>query len=62
MIWCSGSSEDGGASLSQLPSGLTRTMSERPSRPLSIFAGVIQISPLAGSRIERLPPEVVVIR
>ena len=44
-----------------VPSARTQTMSSRRRLPLSRRAGVIQISPFS-SRMERLPPDVVVMR
>ena len=54
-------SEEGAFRPVTVPSGETATTSSLRSEPLSILAGVIQMVPSA-SRIERLPPEVVVIR
>jgi len=55
-----GNSEDGLCAPTVVPSGLTRMMSPRVRVPLSIPAGVIHTIP-ESSRIERLPPLVVVM-
>jgi len=56
-----GSSDEGLWLPEMVPSARTATMSSRLSAPLSTRAGVIQTVP-SSSRMERFPPDVVVIR
>jgi hypothetical protein len=55
-----GSSDDGRCGPMAVPSGLIQTMSLGVSLPLSTPAGVIQMLS-SSSRIDRLPPDRVVI-